>query len=224
MKLPFSHEQFLDVFAAYNRLLWPVAVLLWLATLMALVSWWRRGAASSPVLAGLLAIHWAWAGIAYHFAFFRAINPAAIAFATVFVAQAVLLAWTGVLRRRLVFSPSRSGWGLFGVALAVYALAYPGMGLLTGLSYPRMPTFGVPCPTTILTAGLLLTAPRAGARLAAVVPMLWSAVGGSAAFTLRIRPDFALPVAGAALLLHLLPARASAPPPAPSPRAGTRRC
>jgi len=155
MKLPFSHEQFLDVFAAYNRLLWPVAVLLWLATLLALVSWWRRGAASSPVLAGLLAIHWAWSGIAYHFAFFRAINPAAIAFATVFVAQAVLLAWMGVLRRRLVFSPSRSGWGLFGVALAVYALAYPGMGLLTGLSYPRMPTFGVPCPTTILTAGLL---------------------------------------------------------------------
>ncbi len=29
MKLPFTHDQFLDVFAAYNGALWPVAALLW---------------------------------------------------------------------------------------------------------------------------------------------------------------------------------------------------
>ena len=224
MKLPFTHEQFLDVFAAYNLLLWPVAALLWLGTLLALVAWWSRGAASSPMLCGLLAFHWAWSGIAYHFAFFRAINPAAIAFAALFVAQAALFIWHGVVGRRLVFDRPRSGWGALGVTLAGYALVYPLIGLLTGLSYPRTPTFGVPCPTTLLTAGLLLAAPRAGARLAAVIPILWCAIGGSAAFTLGIRPDFALPLAGAALLLHLLPARASAPPPAPPPRGGTRRC
>ena len=212
MKLPFTHEQFLDVFAAYHRLFWPVAVLLWLGTLAALVSWWRRGPASSPVLAGLLVLHWTWSGIAYHLALFRAINPAAVVFAALFVAQAALLAWRGVVRRTLVFSPVRSAWGTLGVALAVYALVYPAIGLLTGLSYPRMPTFGVPCPTAILTAGLLLTAPRAEARLAAVVPVLWSAIGGSAAFSLGIRPDFALPVAGAALLASVLqPARPRPP-------------
>jgi hypothetical protein len=71
-----------------------------------------------------------------------------------------------------------------------------------------MPTFGVPCPTAILTAGLLVTSPRAEARLVAVIPILWSAIGGSAAFSLGILPDFALPIAGAALLLRILqPAR-----------------
>lgn len=219
MKLPFTHEQFLDVFGIYNGLFLPAVLLLWAGTLVALLSWWRRGAAASRMLAVLLALHWGWSGLAYHLALFRAINPAAIAFAALFVVEAALLLRAGVVRRQLVFSPSRSAWGVVGVALVAYALAYPGIGLLTGLSYPRMPTFGVPCPTSILTAGLLLTAPRSEARLLAVIPILWSAIGGSAAFALGIRPDFALPVAGAALLLRALPARASAPPPAPPPRA-----
>ena len=225
MKLPFTHEQFLDVFRVYNGLFLPVAVLLWAGTLAALVSWWRRGAAASRLLAGLLVFHWAWSGLAYHLALFRTINPAAMAFAALFVAQAAIFAWQGVVRRRLVFTAPRSGWGTVGAVLVAYALVYPGIGLLSGLEYPRAPTFGVPCPTAILTAGLLLTAPPREARLAAVIPILWSAVGGSAAFTLGIRPDLALPVAGAALLLFVArPARpgaadASAPPPAPPPRA-----
>ena len=230
MKLPFTHDQFLDVFGVYNGLFLPAVVLLWAATLAALVSWRRRGAAASRMLAGLLAIHWGWSGLAYHLALFRAINPVAVAFAALFVAQAAIFAWQGVVRGRLVFAPPRSGWGAVGAVLAAYALVYPGIGLLTGLHYPRMPTFGVPCPTTILTAGLLLTVPPREARLAAVIPMLWSVIGGSAAFTLGIRPDLALPFAGAALLLFAFrPVRkaapgASAPPPAPPPTAGTRRC
>ena len=211
MKLPFTHEQFLDVFAAYNRLFWPVAVLLWAVTLAALVSWWRRGAASSPLLAGLLAFHWAWSGIAYHFAFFRAINPAAGLFAALFVAQAALLVWVGVVRRRLTFTPSGRSWGAPGTLVIAYAMAYPGLGALSGLTYPSMPTFGVPCPSTILTAGLLLfTAPQ-DARIPAAVPVLWSAVGGSAAFALGIRPDIALPVTGVLLLAHALRPRRSSP-------------
>ena len=208
MNLPFTHEQFLDVFAVYNRLFGLVVFLLWAGTLAVLASLWRRGPASSPMLAGLLAFHWAWSGIAYHLLLFRAINPAAVLFAALFVAQAALLAWRGVVGRQVVFSPARSGWGALGTVLAGYALAYPGIGLLTGLRYPRMPTFGVPCPTTILTAGLLLLVPAREARLLAVIPVLWSAIGGSAAFSLGIRPDLALPIAGTALLLHTLePAR-----------------
>ena len=43
--MPFSHEQFLDVFAAYNQKLWPFAILLWLLTLGALFHLWRTGQA-----------------------------------------------------------------------------------------------------------------------------------------------------------------------------------
>ena len=32
MRLPFTHDEFLDVFGAYNTLLWPLEVILWLLT------------------------------------------------------------------------------------------------------------------------------------------------------------------------------------------------
>ena len=204
MQLPFTHGQFLDVFAAYHRLFWPVAASLWVATLAVLVFWWRRGARASPMVAGLLAFHWGWSGAAYHFALFRAINPAATIFGALFVVQALLLLWNGVVRRRLIFTPSRGGWGAVGLVLIAYAMVYPGLGMLSGLSFPEMPTFGVPCPTAILTAGLLLFLPPPAARTPAWMTVLWCGIGGSAAFTLGIRPDLALPVAGGLVLIHVL--------------------
>jgi hypothetical protein len=200
MGLPFSRDQFLDVFAAYNTALWPVAAILWLATLAGVVLL-VRGRADSVGLTALLAIHWAWSGVAYHARFFSGINPAAWLFATLFVAQAAALAWSGVARRRLRFAWGRSPrHGLAGVLL-VLALAYPGLALAAGHAWPRTPTFGVPCPTTLVTAGLLLAAVPPVPRWLAVTPVLWSIIGGSAALLLGVVPDLMLFVAGAALVI-----------------------
>lgn len=204
MSLPFTHEQFLDVFGAYNSTLWPFVGFIWLLTLGAVAHLYRRGAAASRVLAGVLAVHWMWSGVAYHLAYFRRVNPAAALFAGLFLLQAALLLWRGVARPQLSFTPSRTLWGIGGAALIAYALIYPALGVLLGLAYPRLPTFGVPCPTTILTAGTLLLVPRRQTLPVAVIPVLWSAVGGSAAFLLDIRADYALLVAGAALLIYVL--------------------
>ena len=97
MKLPFTHDQFLDVFAAYNGALWPVAVLLWVATVWTLVRL-ARGGAPPRLVGGLLALHWAWAGAAYHIAYFAGINPVARIFGALFVLQALLFAFYGVRR------------------------------------------------------------------------------------------------------------------------------
>jgi hypothetical protein len=43
MELPFSHEAFLDVFCAYNSLLWPGVVLLWVVTAWLVGVWLRTG-------------------------------------------------------------------------------------------------------------------------------------------------------------------------------------
>lgn len=204
MNLPFTHDQFLDVFAAYNRLLWPAAVLLWLLTVGSLVHLWRVGPRASRLVAIVLAVHWAWSAFAYQLAFFRRVNPAATIFAVIFLAQAVLLLWRGVLQRRLAFVPSRSAWGAIGGALVAYSLAYPALALASGLTFPRMPTFGVPCPTTILTVGLLLLLRRDEVRRLAAIPVVWAAIGGSAAVLLAIRIDLALVVAGGLLLLHVI--------------------
>lgn len=203
MTLPFTHAQFLDVFGAYNTALWPVAAALWLATLGVLLWWARSGAQADRAVAWLLAAHWIWSGVAYHWLFFRAINPAAAVFAGLFVLQGLLFAWMAIAPNGLRLQRPRGAWSALAVLLIVAALLYPLAGLAFGLEYPRMPIFAVPCPTAILTCGVLLLA-SPFRRLPASVPILWSAIGGSAAFLLGITADLVLVAAGTLLLVRMM--------------------
>ena len=60
MGLPFTTDRFLDVFAEYNRALWPFAVALWAYAFVAVVLLARREA-SGRFVALLLSAEWAWA-------------------------------------------------------------------------------------------------------------------------------------------------------------------
>jgi hypothetical protein len=201
MNLPFSEKEFLDVFGAYNRALWPVVIALWAMTAAVVAQWLRTRRLAARRVWSLLAVHWAWSGVVYHWLFFRRINPAALLFGALFVAQAMLfisLAATAKGEVRAETSPR----SLLGAALAAYGLVYPFVGLALGLRYPRVPLFAVPCPTTLVTAGLLVASVRVP-RVVSVIPMVWAAIGAFAAFALGIRADFALPVAGASLVFPL---------------------
>lgn len=209
MQMPFSQSEFLDIFAAYNARLWPFALALWLVALAAtvvLVKRHRAGPSMNVVLFWL----WAWAGVAYHAAFFSRINPAARGFAVLFVVQALLFLWLGVQRHRLAFGWAHSWRHGLGLALAIYALAYPLLALV-GHDWPRVPSFGVPCPTTLYTAGILLMAePRVPPALV-VVPVAWCVVGGSAALLFRVIPDLMLFPAGVLLALWAFAPRTLSP-------------
>jgi hypothetical protein len=80
MQLPFTPEQFLDVFGTYNRAMWPEAAILWLVTVALLVRLLRGGAKASVAFSFLLAAHWRRTTTCL----FRAINPAAFLFGVVF--------------------------------------------------------------------------------------------------------------------------------------------
>ncbi|WP_374674151.1 DUF6064 family protein [Ideonella sp.] len=204
MNLPFTVDQFYGVFRAYNEAVWPAQwFLLALACVASLlVARPRRwtGIATSAIL-GIL---WLWLGLAYHLAFFAAINPLAHAFAAVSVIGGLVFLWQGVVRRRLDFRLSRSVRSTAGVALVVFALAvYPAWSIYAGHRYPDLPTFGLPCPTTIFTVGVLsfLVAPYP--RSAVAVPVLWCLIGAQAAFLLGVRQDLGL-LAAAAVGVTLL--------------------
>jgi hypothetical protein len=80
---------------------------------------------------------------------------------------------------------------------------------------PELPTFGLPCPTTIFTIGLLALAPSSSPRAVLAVPILWCLVGSQAAFLLDVAPDFGLLAAGvAAIALFAWAAGAQKAPPA----------
>ena len=94
-------------------------------------------------------------------------------------------------------------------------MLYPLIGLWTGEAYPASPMFGVtPCPVTIFTFGVLLMTSARVPWGVLVVPLVWSLIGGSAAFLLGIQQDWLLLVSGLiavpAIVLH--DRRGHAPP------------
>lgn len=204
MRLPFTEEQFFDLFAAYNEAVWPALVALWIASVvgsaMLLVS---RHARRDRWIAALLAAHWAWSALAYHAAYFTRINSAAWGFAALFLLQSALLFWWGVVQQRLSFVGTRGRWTIVAWILIVYSLAYPGINALQHLSVLRIPAFGVPCPTTIFTAGVLMLDAQRPWHVS-IIPVAWSVIGGSAAFLLNVSADYALLIAGLALVVSSL--------------------
>jgi hypothetical protein len=204
MNLPFTHDQFLDLFAAYNEAVWPVLIALWTTTAVVVARLYLGSGDASRTLTGLLVFHWAWSGAVYHLIYFRRINSVAVFFGAGFLVQAALFLWRGFGSSGLVFDAQNSKWRVPGLLLILYSLAYPGIGLALGLHAPRWPSFGVPCPTTVFTLGVLMLAPRREARFLGIVPILWATIGGSAAFVLRVRADLILPLAGVLLLAYML--------------------
>jgi hypothetical protein len=201
MQLPFSELEFMDVFGSYNTALWPAAAALWVASL-AVLSLVLCGHRIDRVVSLLLAVHWAWAGIVYHFAYFAPINPAALLFGAVFLLEALLLGWAGLKREPIRYAHERTARHMVGVALAVYALAYPFLAMTIVQPYPSTPTFGVPCPTTLFTIGFFFMSTPTFWRLAAI-PLLWTVIGGSAAVLLGVVTDFALLAAGIFLITYI---------------------
>lgn len=215
MVLPFTVEQFFGVFRAYNEAVWPAQWLLGALALLALYLAARPNRWSSRAVSAILGALWLWLGLAYHFAFFAAVNPLAYAFAAVSVAGGLAFFWFGVARGQLHFQflPRGSGW--LGLALVAFALvAYPAWSVLAGHRYPEFPTFSLPCPTTIFTVGMLAFLGPPYPRAALVAPVLWCLVGSQAAFLLGVPQDLGLLVAAAVGVFLLVRApRDPSPPP-----------
>jgi hypothetical protein len=198
--MPFTGHELLETFARYNQAFGPMWVVL---TGLALVMVGLAGAGRvrcDRVIALFLASVWAWMAIAFHLAFFAAINPAAPLFAGLFLLQAALLAWAGLRERPVRFhlrEDLRSAAALAFVAHAL--LGYPLVSRLVGHVYPAAPMFGLPCPTTLFTTGLLLAARPFPAHLA-IVPVIWSITGWSGAWQLGMVEDHALAASALALM------------------------
>lgn len=202
--LPFSHEEFVGVFAAYNGAIQPAQVIAYIIGALAmLLLALRRDAAAGRIIAAILALMWLWTGLAYHGLFFARINVLAPAFAVLFVLQGALIAYYGVFRPRLRFGlawtpPSARIAAGLGIVLLAYApLIYPLIGAGLGQPYIEMPAFGVtPCPVTLFTFAFLLLTRRPVPGVLLVIPLLWSLIGGSAAFLLQVPQDWPLLFSG----------------------------
>ena len=200
--MPFTANEFLDVFAAYNTELWPLALALWIVTAVVFGPFVASGRAWMPWPTLLLAGHWLWAGIMYHAVFFTTVNPAARLFAALFVLQAALFI-VAASSGGMTCARYGSWRHLASSFLILYSLVYPAIAWADGFVYPRMPTFGVPCPTVILTIGFLVAVSPSSIVLS-IIPLAWSALGASAVLSFGVHADVALPAAGALLAADLI--------------------
>lgn len=218
MRLPFTRPEFLGVFAAYNRAVWPAALLLWIAAAAIAIALLSRRPPAGRTVAAFLALMWLWTGVVYHAIFFRRVNVLAPSFAFFFVLEAGLLAGIGAFGRkarvegrgpRRLPEPGfrlalRTRWrAAAGAAFLAAALLYPFAALAAGERWPRTPGFGVPCPTVLFTVGVLLRSELPFRELVEAIPLLWCVVGGSAAVLLAMPVDFSLWAAGVALVADI---------------------
>ena len=194
--IPFTIEQFFQIFENYNQAIYPIQFALILVAVTVIVLAASRKPSRNKIISGLLGLLWLWTGIVYHLIFFTAISPPAYLFGTLFIFQGLLFLYEGVARNRLSFYPSRRFDGILGAVFIAYALiVYPLIGYGLGRIFPSSPTFGTPCPTTIFTFGLLLWIDRKISLSLLIIPVLWSLVGTSAALSFGIKEDFGLLVA-----------------------------
>lgn len=211
VNIPFTTAEFHGVFSAYNAAVWPMQLPLMALGVLAVLLLVRQRSYSSVGISAILTILWSWQALAYHLAFFTAINPLAYGFAVLFLGGAAVFCWQGVVRRRLIFKPSpgwrmRAGWGL----LIFAGFIYSAWTYLAGHRYPAVPTFGLPCPTTLFTIGLLAFLVAPYPRSPFVVPVLWCFVGSQAAFVFDVPQDLGLVVAGVVGTLLLLQSKVTA--------------
>lgn len=216
--LSFTPEVFFSLFEQYNRAIWPGQIVAYGLGFIVLIFAFRSFPGRDRIIGAVLAFAWLWIGVAYHLLYFTQINFIAPAFAVLFVIQGLLFAWTLALRGQVAFRFRPDAFGWTGLGFATFAMViYPLLGWLAGHGWPRSPVFGVtPCPTTIFTLGMLLMVQGRTPLHLTVIPLIWSLIGGSAAWLLAVPEDASLPLAAlAAFALILWKNRTAARVPTP---------
>lgn len=205
MKPPFTQEQFFEVFKNYNESVFPVQFVFYFLSFIAIYLTLKPNSNSGKVISIILSFFWLWMGVVYHLIFFTAINSLAYVFGVLFILQSILFLIFGVFQNKLSFKFQIDQYSVTGVVLILFSvIIYPVSGYLLGHVYPYSPTFGLPCPTTIFTFGLLLMNIKKCPVIILIIPIIWAVTGFSAAFIFGIAEDTGLPVAAIITLFMLL--------------------
>jgi hypothetical protein len=205
MEMPFTIQEFLGVFEAYNQFIYPFQFVFFLLAVVAVIFIGRQARYKDKLTSIILSLFWLWMGIVYHLVYFTTINKAAWLFGSLFIVQGLLFFSKGVMTDHLQFRWRADVYGITGAALMLFSLViYPAVSQLAGHVYPAMPTFGLPCPTTIFTLALLCWADKPHPLSVWIIPLLWSAIGFSAALSLGMYEDMALIVSAVIAIIFLV--------------------
>jgi len=194
--LPYTAEILFSSLAQYNAALWPLPAAALVLALGAILLALRPMPGGDRIIAAILAAGWLGTGIGYHLLFFSRLDFAAPLYGALFVVEGVLWLW-GASRGGFGFRLDRNALGWAGLLVALLALAWPLVDLLSGYPWRAGRIAGLaPAPTVLLTFGILLLATGRPRLHLAVIPLLWTLGAGAAGWILWIPQDLALPLFG----------------------------
>jgi len=195
--LLFSVRTYYRLFELYNQAIWPAqipalmlgGIILWLLH--------RGDPWQGPAVAGILSAGWLWTAWAFLVQHYDTINWVARYLAIGFAAEALLLVWAGLVRRRLSFRPYDDWIGRVGLFLFLFALALqPLIAALVGRDWRQAEILGLtPDPTVVATLGILLTAKSPPWSLT-VLPLFWCAISGMTLWTMGAPDAWVMLLAG----------------------------
>jgi len=109
MQIPFTAEQFLQVFKQYNETIWPSQIMLYIFALLAVLFSFIKGKHSQKIISTILSLMWIWMGVVYHILYFSSINKAAYIFGGAFILQGILF-FIFISSKKLTFHVVCSSW------------------------------------------------------------------------------------------------------------------
>src|SRR5688572_23664543 len=101
MKIPFTVEQFQQVFRNYNLSIWPLQIIFYLLAVNLILVSLKKIYHSEKIIFSILSFFWIWMGIVYHIIYFTGINKAAYVFGSAFVLQGILFLYIAFFRRNI---------------------------------------------------------------------------------------------------------------------------
>ncbi len=205
MTMPFTLEQFLGMIEGYNEAFWPLQVLMYALGLGAVILAVRQPAGAGKAVSLVLAFLWLWVGAVFYPFHFAKLSALGYVFAAMFVLQGALFLTAVRSGPGLTFAAESSSSRWLGWLLVAYALlGYPTVEYLLGRGYPSVLLVGMaPCPTAILTLGILLWSGKRVPRQLAVIPVL-HALSGVLPVYLGLVEDVGLVVAGVVFAVVML--------------------
>ena len=204
MKTPFTTQQFFDVFENYNTSVFPLQLIILVLGIFAVVLMHSKKATKNNLITGFLCFLWLWAGIVYHLAFFTPINKAAYGFGALYIIQGFLFL-IELFRKRLEFSftgktREYAGYFFIGFGLIIYpVISYLAKGDLTTTI-----SLGLPCPTTIVTFGLLMLTTHRLPKYLLIIPTLWAIIGTGAAVNFGVYQDYLMLLSAIVVDIYLI--------------------
>lgn len=196
MALPFTYEEFINVFKSYNLAVFPAQIIAYALGLFSLVIFLFRKT-QARIINIILGGFWSFTGIFYHFLYFSEINRAAFLFGILFIAQGIIFFYQAFENRRLKYHLDLSKFDImqfFAIIFFLYSLViYPLLSQAFGHYYPYAPSFGItPCPTVIFTIAFLLLSENKLFLGFWIIPFLWAFIGFFAATQLGMIEDYGL--------------------------------